>query len=122
MQIAISSQNRRRITGHAGKCRNFWIYDIERGAVAGKRLIELPIEQSFHASHDQFAAPLADINVLITGGLGNGLYLRLKRHGILAIVTDETDPDAAVQALLENRLLPLAVVPNNDCHTHGHAH
>lgn len=122
MQIAISSQNRRSITGHAGKCRNFWIYDIVRGTVAGKRLIELPIEQSFHASHDQFAAPLADINVLITGGLGNGLYLRLKRHGILAIVTGETDPETAVQAFLENRLLPLAVVPNNDCHTQGHAH
>ena len=29
MQIAISSQNRKTISGHAGKCRNFWTYSDE---------------------------------------------------------------------------------------------
>ena len=66
MQIAISSQNRKTITGHAGKCRNFWIYTVECGQVKGRHLVELPLEQSFHASHHEFATPLADINVLIT--------------------------------------------------------
>ena len=45
MKIAVTSQNRRTITEHAGKCRKFWVYDIEQGQVTGKTLLELPIEQ-----------------------------------------------------------------------------
>ena len=122
MQIAISSQNRKTITSHAGKCRNFWVYDIEQGQVRDKRLVELPIEQSFHASHQQFAAPLASINVLITGSMGNGLYLRLKSQGVLPVVTAEENPDEAVRAFLAGALTALPSVPNNHCHEHDHAH
>lgn len=120
MQIAISSQNRNTVTAHAGKCRNFWIYDIECGQVKDKRLVELPLEQSFHASHHQFAAPLANISVLITGSLGNGLNLRLKNQGVQAIVTAEENPDEAVRAFLEGTLVRLSVVHNNHCHEHAH--
>lgn len=120
MQIAISSQNRKTITAHAGKCRNFWIYDIESGQVKGKHLVELPIEQSFHASHHQFAAPLANINILITGSLGNGLYLRLKNQGVQPVVTAEENPDEAVQAFLAGTLTALPAVLNNHCHEHAH--
>lgn len=122
MQIAISSQNRKTITGHAGKCRNFWIYTVECGQVKGRHLVELPLEQSFHASHHEFATPLADINVLITGGMGNGLYLRLKSQGVLPIVTAEENPDEAVRAFLEGTLTALPAVPNNHCHEHDHDH
>lgn len=122
MQIAITSQNRKTITEHAGKCRNFWIYDIEQGTVAQKHLVQLPIEQSFHASHHAFAEPLAGINVLITGSLGNGLYQRLLQSGVQPIVTAETDPDAAIAAYLDNNLIKLPAIPNNHCHENGHAH
>ena len=33
MQIAVTSQNRKTVTEHAGKCRKFWIYDIKTGRV-----------------------------------------------------------------------------------------
>ena len=39
MQIAVTSQNRKTITEHAGKCRKFWIYDVEKGVLTGKRLV-----------------------------------------------------------------------------------
>jgi hypothetical protein len=29
MRIAVTSQNRREITEHAGRCRNFWVFDVE---------------------------------------------------------------------------------------------
>ncbi|MGB9496075.1 MAG: NifB/NifX family molybdenum-iron cluster-binding protein [Azonexus sp.] len=122
MQIAITSQNRKTITEHAGQCRNFWIYDVEKGAVVGKRLVELAIEQSFHASHHQLAAPLAEINVLITASMGSGLYSRLKQSGILPLVTLENDPDTAVGAFLENRLDRLPIDHNHHCHGHHHQH
>lgn len=120
MQIAISSQNRKTITPHAGKCRNFWIYDIAQGRVTDKRLLVLPLEQTFHASHHDGAAPLAGINVLITGSLGNGLYRRLRERGIQSIVTAEDNPDSAVNAFLAGELPTLSIIHNNPCHDHSH--
>jgi predicted Fe-Mo cluster-binding NifX family protein len=64
MQIAVTSQNRKTITEHAGKCRKFWIYDLEKGVVTGKRLVEVSMEQSLHASSGLLAEPLAEINIL----------------------------------------------------------
>ena len=122
MQIAVTSQNRKTITEHAGKCRKFWIYDVEKGVLTGKRLVEVSIEQSLHASAGQLAEPLAGINTLITRGMGPGLYERLIQSGILPVVTMEDDPDAAVSAMLSNTLSRLPVVRRIDpaCHAHGH--
>ncbi|EIC29959.1 MULTISPECIES: NifB/NifX family molybdenum-iron cluster-binding protein [Methylomicrobium] len=71
MKIAVASQNRKDITGHTGRCRKFWIYRIENGVVAGKELLELPKEQSFHESSPLELSPLDDdVQVLIAGGMG----------------------------------------------------
>ncbi|MGB2902623.1 MAG: NifB/NifX family molybdenum-iron cluster-binding protein [Candidatus Dechloromonas phosphoritropha] len=122
MQIAVTSQNRKTITEHAGQCRKFWIYDVEQGVVVGKRLIELSKEQSFHASHHELTAPLAGINVLITASMGSGLHQRLTQSGILPFVTQENDPDTAVSALLANKLENMPIAPDHHCHGHGHDH
>lgn len=116
MKIAVTSQNRKTITGHAGKCRKFWIYDVEGQAVKGRTLMELPIEQSFHESHGDGAHPLDDIAVLITGGMGSGLLARLKQKGIEGLLTPETDPDRAVTDFLGGRLETVSA------EVHGHAH
>jgi predicted Fe-Mo cluster-binding NifX family protein len=120
MQIAVTSQNRKTITEHAGKCRKFWIYDVEKGVLTGKRLVELAIEQSLHASHHQLAEPLGSINVLISGGMGPGLHGRLMQSGILPVITVEDDPDVAVAAFLNNDLLRLPIPQRDHCHEHGH--
>ena len=119
MQIAVTSQNRKTISEHAGKCRKFWIYDLEKGVVTGKRLVEVSMEQSLHASSGLLAEPLAEINILITGGMGPGLHERLMQSGILPVITMEEDPDAAVTALLSNRLPRLPVPRHHYCHEHG---
>lgn len=122
MQIAVTSQNRKTITQHAGKCRKFWIYDIQEGRVAGKQLIELPMEQSFHASQHQLAEPLTKVNVLISASMGAGLYQRLKQSGIQPIITMEEDPDLAVNAFVGNNLDHLPVDREHHCSEHGHGH
>ncbi len=104
MKIAVTSQNRRTITEHAGKCRKFWVYDIEQSQVTGKTLLELPIEQSFHESSPHEPHPLDTVQVLITGGMGPGLSRRLAAKGITALITPETDPDQAVAAYLQGTL------------------
>jgi len=50
MKIAVTSQNRKTITGHAGSCRIFWIFTIEDNKITSKELLELPKEQAFRAS------------------------------------------------------------------------
>lgn len=117
IKIAVTSQNRKTITGHAGKCRKFWIYEVAGSEVVGKNLLELPIEQSFHESHGQ-AHPLDDANVLICGGMGQGLVNRLKAKSIEGLITTETDPDRAVAAYLAGNL-PLG---EPESHGHGHDH
>lgn len=117
MKIAVASQNRKTVTGHAGKCRKFWVYETDGAEVLGKALLELPLDQSFHESHGQ-PHPLDAANVLICGGMGTGLVDRLKAKGIQGLVTTETDPDRAVSAYLAGRL-PLGELENHD---EGHAH
>jgi len=122
MQIAVTSQNLKTITEHAGKCRKFWIYDIQAGNIADKQLIELPIEQSFHASHGALAEPLAGVNVLITASMGSGLHQRLKHNGIQPVITLEEDPDSAVAAFLNNSLPLVQTEHAHHCHDHAHGH
>ncbi len=125
MKIAVTSQNRKTITEHAGKCRKFWVYDITQQQIAGKELLELPLAQSFHESAQtsgpQAAHPLDGITVLLAGSAGQGLKNRLAQKGIQTLVTTETDPDQAVAAWL-NGTLALVQTTHECDHDHdGHA-
>ena len=122
MKIAVTSQNRRTINEHAGKCRKFWVYDIEQGQVMGKTLLELPIEQSLHESSLQEPHPLDTVQVLITAGMGPGLQRRLAAKGITALMTAETDPDQAVAAYLQGTLIAGPVSCDHGTHQNQHHH
>lgn len=119
MRIAISSQNLKSITPHAGKCRRFWVYDIDSGRCLGRQLVEIPLEQTFHASQGGMAPALAGVDVLITGSMGSGLRQRLKTNGVTALVTAEENPDVAVTAYLSGKLEVMSS-GDQDCHEHSH--
>jgi predicted Fe-Mo cluster-binding NifX family protein len=106
MKIAITSQNRKTVTGHAGKCRKFWIYELEGKTVLNRQLLELPIEQTFHESAHGAPHPLDGTDVLISGGMGQGMQNRLKQMGITAATTSETDLEKAVAGWLDGTLPP----------------
>nr|VFJ54822.1 MAG: Predicted Fe-Mo cluster-binding protein, NifX family [Candidatus Kentron sp. FW] len=124
MKIAITSQNRREITGHTGMCRKFWIYDVAEDPseekIQGKKLLELPKEQSLHEHRGNSHPVLDNIQVLISAGMGEGMWRRLAGLGIRAIVTRETDPDKAVQALLDGSLVEETAGCSDHHHEHGH--
>ena len=109
-KIAVCSQNRKAVTEQAGKCRKFWVYDIEQGRVVGRSLLELSIEQSFHEAKEGQAHPLDEVDVLITGSIGGGLQQRLRQRGILGVVTTETDLDQAVADFLAGKIEPAPAV------------
>lgn len=100
MKIAVTSQNRKQVTEHAGRCRKFWLYTLEDSVVTDKSLIEIEREQSFRDSNPNDPHPLDGVEVLITAGCGSGLSDRLAAKGTRVVITDESDPDLAVQRLL----------------------
>ena len=116
MRIATTSQNRRDITEHAGRCRKFWVFEIAERRIVGRTLLELPKESSLHDSAPDAPHPLDGIDLLISGGMGDGLRSRMARKGIETIVTSETDPEAAVLQWLSGSLVECAT----RAHAHGH--
>jgi len=100
MKIAVTSQNRKTVTEHAGRCRRFWIYSVEDDKVTDKQLLELSKEESFHDSDPHQPHPLDGVDILLTQGSGSGLAQRLARKGIHLLVTEQSDPDQAVQTCL----------------------
>ena len=120
MKIAVASQNRKEITGHTGRCRKFWIYQIENNAVISKELLELPKEQSFHETSPWEPSSLDNVQVLIAGGMGTGLAQRLQQKNIQALITKETNPDQAVKDFLNGTLKTEPFEPHEHGHVHGH--
>ena len=116
MKIAVTSQNRRSITEHAGRCRKFWLFNIENSKIIDKKLIELPKEQAFHESSPHDPHPLDDIDVLISGGMGKGLIMRLEQKSINGLITKEGDPEKAVLLFLKGSL------KSEQPHQHHHDH
>lgn len=96
-KIAVTSQNFRTITGHAGKTRRFLILDAQ-----GQELERLNLEksQSFHEWHEAGPHPVDCADAVITTGCGDNFRRRMEERGIRVVVTDETDPKLAVQQLM----------------------
>ena len=108
MKIGITSQNFRTITSHAGKARRFLIFeaDTASGEVKEVQRLDLPKEMaiaSFVGEH-----PIDQVDVMITGGCGDGFFRKMAMRGVQVIATSETDPIKAAQAVLEGRSLPAA--------------
>lgn len=115
MRIAVTTQQPETITGHAGRCRRFTVFQAEGGQVTGKHVVEIADEQTLHHSH---VLPLAlgRLDAFITGGMGEGLFARLEASQIRPVITAERSPDAAVAAFLAGTLVSGAP------HSHGPGH
>jgi predicted Fe-Mo cluster-binding NifX family protein len=110
--IALSCQNRREITAHAGQCRNFFIYVVQEGRIGPARLLELPAGASLHDTAADQPHALDGVDLLISAGMGDGLRARLARRGVRTLLTTERNPLRAVQRHLAGDL-PDEVVPHD---------
>ncbi len=111
MKIAVSSQNLRTISAHAGKASRFYIYTIDEQTkqVTKRELLELAppdiLHNRFHKSDDPWAPhPLFEVDVVITAGAGPGFVNRLSTQNTRVVITPEQDPDIAVALFLEDNL------------------
>ncbi|EIC23477.1 NifB/NifX family molybdenum-iron cluster-binding protein [Thiorhodovibrio frisius] len=110
MRIAVSSQNFRTITSHAGKSRRFILFDISPdGTITERDRLDLPKGESLHDTrgpeHPLFEQGLTH---LLTGGAGERFIERMATQGITVIQTSETEIDKALSALAAGQPLPAA--------------
>lgn len=108
MKIAVTSQNFRTVTGHAGKTRRFLVFQTDGEAVREVERLDLPKEQSFHELHGDAPHPIDGVDVLITGGCGESFVGRMARRGIRVVATSETDPATAARLVSTGQPLPPA--------------
>lgn len=121
MKIAITSQNQRTVSGHAGKTTRFVVFDVEEGNITEKSLIELEkdniLHEHFHGNPaPDYVHPVLKVDVLITGSMGPGFPIKMKANGIEAIMTDEKDIDIVISKFLDGSLVRL----QPDAHHHHH--
>ena len=116
MQIAVTSQNFRSVTGHAGHARRFLVFRIDdTQSVSLVDKLDLPKELAIHGFDDRQPHPLYDMDVLITGGAGEGFKRRLAFRGVQVVATGETDPELAVRGFLTGTLM----APEANHHDHA---
>lgn len=115
MKIAITSQDRATVTGHAGRCERFWVYEVEGTEVRSRSLVEVPPAETFHASHHAVPAALTGLGAFITAGMGAGLAARFAAANVRAVITTETDPDRAVARFLAGTLDSVAPHAGHGC-------
>jgi predicted Fe-Mo cluster-binding NifX family protein len=118
MKIAVTSQNFRTITQHAGKTRRFLIFEQDHATaeIQQPTQLNLPKQLSMHEFRGD-DHPLFKMDYLITGSSGRGFIQRMSNAGVEVIVTSEQDPLTAVTALLEGKPLPPP-----EAHEHNHIH
>lgn len=104
--IALTAQNGRQITAHAGRCRNFLVKRVGDGSIGEWEKRTLEKNETMCGSGDALPAALRDIDILITAGIGPGLQTRLARLGVRVIVTDVLLPDQAIAAWVAGALRP----------------
>ncbi|MFZ1414442.1 MAG: NifB/NifX family molybdenum-iron cluster-binding protein [Defluviicoccus sp.] len=122
MRLAVTSQNFRTVTPHAGRARRFLVFEAENGGEPREvDRLDLAKELAMHEWHGSGAHPLDAIDVLIAGSFGEGFGQRMAARGIVAVRTDKADPLEAVKDYLAGKHDPAA--PSCDeGHQHRHQH
>ena len=130
--VAVTSQNRKTIFEHAGKCRNFLIYTIADNIIINKKLLELSEEETLHHifhkenSNTLTSSPLFDVDILLTRGIGDGAIQKLAMQNVVCYKIEETNPDTAINKLINGTLEAMSPVSHDksgcSCNCGGQHH
>lgn len=112
MKIAVCCQNGREVSAHPGKCTRFLL--VDSGGLAAPQLLLLPASAMLRQA-SLHGHPLADCQVILAAGGGQGLAQRLAAAGITLAQTQEREPLLAVAAWLAGQCQPVALPGKQLC-------
>jgi len=106
MKIAVTSQNFKSVTGHAGKSRRFIVFNVGSPCDSPEVVwLDLPLDMSIH-EFSGGAHPLDDVDVILTASAGQGFVAKLAKRGVQVITCGESDPRDAVRDFLKGAVKP----------------
>jgi len=108
VRIAVAvDESRREISGHAGQCRHWLVYDCRPGSLLpAPEALELAREQLPHHFKDDGPHPLQGCEILVVGSAGDGFVRHMAGWGAQVVRTGERDPRRALEALIAGEALP----------------
>lgn len=109
IKVAITAQDKQTVSGHAGHCEHFFIFDINEEGQYQKSSVEVTDADSLHNFLHGDAAQfenhfIKDVKILLTQDIGQGAVQKLARQKIAAYIIREDDPETAIQKLVEGTL------------------
>ncbi len=121
MKIAITSQNKRTVSGHAGKTTRFIVFEVENNEILTKNLLEIEVtnvlHEHFHGNPAPgYVHPVLEMDVVITGSMGPGFSIKMQANGIEAVMTDEKEIDVVIAKYLDGTLEKLQPSAHNHHH------
>lgn len=119
MRIAVTTQDFKTVTAHAGRARRFIVYAGERGEdVTEVERLDLPAGMSLHEL-DAGPHPLDAVDMLVTASAGECLCRKMADRGVRVLITAERDPASAAAGALRGEPTGVAARPSA-CHCEGH--
>jgi predicted Fe-Mo cluster-binding NifX family protein len=108
-KVAITAQDKLNITGHAGHCDFFFLYEIDEEGNFHKSSVEVNENDSLHNFLHGNPASFANhfiknVDILLTQAIGQGAINKLMNHQVATYIIKENNPDTAIQKLIEGTL------------------
>jgi predicted Fe-Mo cluster-binding NifX family protein len=125
VKIAAITDDGATLSQHFGRARQFLVVTVEDGKIVGQELrgkaghhTFAPNEGAGHSHagphgldpasrgrHAQMLAVVADCQVVLARGMGQGMYLNLQQAGIRPVFTELKDIQEALRAFGEGKLV-----------------
>jgi predicted Fe-Mo cluster-binding NifX family protein len=108
MKIAVATKdNWSQVAGHAGKAHHWLVFDCQPGApLPAPQQVTLSDAQLPHHFKDDGPHPLHGVEVLVAASAGDGYIRHMQKWGAQVLLTGETVPIAALQAIMAGEALP----------------
>jgi len=123
MKIAFPTNDKEKISAHFGRSKGFMIFEIKDGKVVSEEYLpntitghvqhttnEDPAQKHSHEhnhsvdTHERVAREFANMDVVISGGMGYGMKSRFESAGIKIIITSEKNIKTALDLFLQGSL------------------
>lgn len=90
--VAVTSQNFRTVTAHAGKTRRFLLFSVTGDTVRPDGRFDLPKSMALHGWRKDKPHPIFAVDVLLAGSAGAPFQGRMAREGVRCVVVGEGAP------------------------------